>query len=36
LDSWKKAISTEESNEAHKHQSHIQRTPFIAKLSLDL
>ena len=33
LDSWKRAISTEESKQAHSHQSHVQRTPFIGKLS---
>jgi hypothetical protein len=31
LDSWQKAIATEESKQAHKNQSDIQRTPFIGK-----
>lgn len=31
LDSWKKSIGTEESKQAHSHQNHIGRTPFIAK-----
>jgi hypothetical protein len=31
LDLWKQAIATEESKQAHAHQSHVQRTPFIGK-----
>ena len=32
LESWKQAIATEESKEAHAHQNHVGRTPFIGQL----
>ncbi|CAF5069605.1 unnamed protein product, partial [Rotaria sp. Silwood1] len=31
LDSWKQAIATEESKQAHAHQGYVDRTPFIGK-----
>ncbi|CAF2513061.1 unnamed protein product [Rotaria sp. Silwood2] len=31
LDSWKQAIATDESKQAHAHQGYVGRTPFIGK-----